>query len=104
MPKKPSSRSELLLALVALTDEVKRFETPDKGYRTVKEYEDDFGLGNKQTYLWVERLAKSGLAEKKTFRIRVGMYCREIPHYKMSKKASAIISKLRGGRKPRGEA
>ena len=104
MPKKPSNRNELFAALVALTDDAQRFETPERGFRTVKQYEYDFGLGNKQTYLWMERLAKNGLAEKKTFRIRVGMYCREVPHYKLDKKADVIVSRLRRGRKPRGEA
>lgn len=104
MPKKQRSRNDLLAALVALTDEAQQFETPDKGFRTVKEYEDDFGLGNKQTYLWMERLTKNGLAEKKAFRIRVGVYRREVPHYRLDKKADAIVSKLRCGRKPRGEA
>lgn len=104
MPKKQDSRNDLLAALVALTDEVQRFETPEKGFRTVKEYEDDFGLGNKQTYLWMERLAKNGLAEKKVFRIRVGVYRREVPHYKLHRKADAIVQRLRGGNKPRGEA
>lgn len=104
MPKKQRSRNDLLAALVALTDEAQQFETPEKGFRTVKEYEDYFGLGNKQTYLWVERLTKNGLAEKKAFRIRVGIYRRDVPHYRLDKKADAIVAQLRGGRKPRGEA
>jgi hypothetical protein len=104
MPKKPNNRNELLAALVALTDEAQQFEAPEKGFRTIKQYEDDFSLGQKQTYLWMERLAKTGLAEKKTFRIRVGVYRREVPHYKLNKKADAIVSRLRSGQKPRGEA
>lgn len=104
MPKKPNNRSELLAALVALTDEAQQFEAPEKGFKTVKQYEDDFGLGQKQTYLWMERLAKNGLAEKKTFRVRVGVYRREIPHYKLNKKAAVIVSQIKGGHRPRGEA
>lgn len=104
MPKKPSNRNELYAALVALTDEDNPCDVPPAGFKTVKQFEEDFDLGPKQTYVWMERLTKNGLAEKKMLRIRVGIYRREVPHYKLCKKAADIVRRIRSGRKPRGEA
>lgn len=104
MPKKQSNRSELLAALVALTNEYEGVENPADGFKPIKALKEYFDLGDKQTYVWLERLVRTGLAEKRQYRVRVGIYRREIPHYKIGKKALDVVMKLRRGRKPRGEA
>lgn len=104
MPKKPSNRNELFAALVALTNEAESCPPPEKGFKTVKDYEEYLRLGNKQTYIWLERLFKAGVAKKKTFRVRIGIYRRDVPHYRLDKKAEDIVRQIRSGNKPRGEA
>lgn len=101
---KPNNRNQLYAALIALTDTEEGIETPGKGFKTAKAFEADFDLGAKQTYVWLERLVASGMAEKRNFRVRVGIYRRDIPHYRLGQKAASIVRKLKGGRKPRGEA
>lgn len=104
MPKKPSNRNELFAALTSLVnDGDEEFHVPP-GFKTVREFEDIFGVCQRQTYIYLERLAVSGQAEKKAFKILLGIHRRTVPHYKLAPKAMAIVSKLRRGRKPRGEA
>lgn len=104
MPKKPSNRNELFAALTSLVnDGSEEFRVPS-GFKTVREFEDIFGVGQRQTYIYLERLAVSGQAEKKSFKILLGIHRRTVPHYKLTPKAMAIVNKLRRGNKPRGEA
>lgn len=99
-----NTRNDLLSALLALTDKDDGWEKPGKGFKTSKEYEKVFFLGQKQTYNWLEKLVNSDLAEKKTFRIRLGLARRMVPHYRLDKRALSIVRKMRCGRGPRGEA
>ena len=69
MPKKPKTRNDLFAALTALVnDDVEEFHVPP-GFKTVREFEDIFGVGQRQTYIYLERLAASRQAEKKSFKI-----------------------------------
>lgn len=104
MLKKPSNRNELFAALTELVNEGRDELSVLPGFKTVREFEDIFGVGQRQTYIYLERLTLSGQAKKKSFKILLGIHRRTVPHYKLTRKAMAIVSKLRGGRKPRGEA
>ena len=95
---KAKGRNDLLAALVSLVDGESKADKVETGYKTSKQFEDQFRVGPKQTYVWLERLTKAGLAEKKSYRVHTGMYIRNIPHYKLSKKASAVVQEMQGGR------
>jgi hypothetical protein len=98
MPKKQKTRSELYAALTALvTDGTEEFHVPP-GFKTVREYEEIFGVCQRQTYIYLERLTASKQAEKKPFKILLGVHRRTVPHYKLSQKAMAIVQKLQRGR------
>jgi hypothetical protein len=98
MPKKPSTRNELYAALTALVNDGNEELQAPPGFKTVKQFEDIFGVGQRQTYIYLERLTASGLSEKKSFRILLGFHRRTVPHYKLHPKAHAIVRKLKGGR------
>jgi hypothetical protein len=98
MPKKPKTRNDLFAALTALVnDDVEEFHVPP-GFKTVREFEDIFGVGQRQTYIYLERLTASKQAEKKSFKILLGIHRRTVPHYKLSQKALSIVRKLQRGR------
>jgi hypothetical protein len=98
MPKKPSTRNDLFAALTALVnDEAENFSVPP-GFKTVRQYEEIFGVGPRQSYIYLERLTLSGHAEKKSFKILLGIHRRTVPHYKLAPKAKAIVNKLQRGR------
>ena len=98
MPKKPSTRNDLFAALTALVNnDVEEFHVPP-GFKTVREYEAIFGVCQRQTYIYLERLTTSKQAEKKSFKILLGIHRRTVPHYKLSQKALSIVRKLQRGR------
>lgn len=85
-------------ALVSLVECEGRVEKADTGFLTVNQFSEAFRLGDKQTYVWLEKLVKAGMAEKRTYRIQTGIYCRSVMHYCPNKKAKAIIDKIKDGR------
>lgn len=98
MPRKPKTRNDLFAALTALVnDGIEDFSVPP-GFKTVRQFEDVFGVGQRQTYIYLERLAASNLAEKKSFKILLGIHRRTVPHYKLAPRAKSIVSKLQRGR------
>jgi len=98
MPKKPKTRNDLFAALTALVNDADEDFSVPHGFKTVREYEDIFGVGPRQSYIYLERLTLSGHAEKKSFKILLGIHRRTVPHYKLAPKAKAIVSKLQRGR------
>lgn len=98
MPPKAKNRSDLFAALVSLVYCNGRTDKVDAGFMTVNQFAEVFKLGEKQTYVWLERLVKAGMAERKTYRIQVGIYCRKVMHYCPNKKAKAIIDQIKDGR------
>jgi hypothetical protein len=98
MPRKPKTRNDLFAALTALVNnDVEEFHVPP-GFKTVREFEDVFGVGQRQTYIYLERLTASKHAEKKSFKILLGIHRRTVPHYKLTPAAHAIVRKLKRGR------
>jgi hypothetical protein len=98
MPKKPKTRNDLFAALTALVnDGTEEFHVPP-GFKTVREFESVFGVGQRQTYIYLERLATAKHAEKKSFKILLGIHRRTVPHYKLTPTAEAIVRKLKRGR------
>ena len=97
-PPKARSRNELFAALVSLVDCNRRTEKVDAGFMTVNQFAELFRLGEKQTYVWLEKLVKAGMAERRTYRIQTGIYCRNVMHYYPNKKAKAIIDQIKNGR------
>jgi hypothetical protein len=97
-PPKPRSRNDLFAALVSLVECEGRTDKVEPGFMTVSQFSEVFMLGPKQTYVWLERMCKAEVAEKKSYRVQVGMYVRQVPHYKLGKKAKAIIDQIKSGR------
>jgi hypothetical protein len=58
-------------------------ENVPKGWKTVRQLADEFGLQRPQTYTNLERMLSAGKTEKKNFRISVGSLVRATPHYKL---------------------
>lgn len=98
MLPKPKSRNDLFAALVSLVECEGRVEKVDEGFMTVNQFSEVFQLGEKQTYVWLEKLVRASMAEKKTYRIQTGIYCRKVRHYCPNKKAKAIIDQIKDGR------
>lgn len=97
-PPKASSRNDLFAALISLVDCNGRVEKADAGFMTVNQFSEIFKLGEKQTYVWLEKLLKAGMAERRTYRIQTGIYCRNVMHYCPNKKAKTIIDQIKNGR------
>lgn len=97
-PPKARNRNDLFAALVSLVGCNGRTEKVDTGFMTVSQFTEVFKLGEKQTYVWLEKLVKAGMAVKKTYRIQTGIYCRNVMHYCPNKKAKAIIDQIKDGR------
>ena len=95
---KARSRNDLFAALVSLVECEGRAEKADAGFLTVNQFAELFKLGEKQTYVWLEKLVKAGMAEKKNYRIQTGIYCRSVMHYCPNKKDKAIIDQIKNGR------
>jgi len=95
---KARSRNDLFAALVSLVECEGRAEKAAAGFLTVNQFAEMFKLGEKQTYVWLEKLVKAGMAEKKNYRIQTGIYCRNVKHYCPNKKAKAIIDQIKNGR------
>jgi hypothetical protein len=98
MPRKPKTRNDLFAALTALVNDGAEDFTVPPGFKTVRQFEEVFGVGPRQTYIYLERLTLSGHAEKKSFKILLGIHRRTVPHYKLAPKAHAIVGKLQRGR------
>ena len=65
---------------------------------SVNQFKEIFRLGEKQTYVWLEKLVKGNMAEKKTFRIMTGIYVRSVTHYRLNAQAKAIVDQIKDGR------
>lgn len=98
MPRKPKTRNDLFAALAALVNDGTEDFTVPPGFKTVREFEKIFGVAQRQTYIYLERLTLSGHAEKKSFKILLGIHRRTVPHYKLTPAAHAIVRKLQRGR------
>ena len=88
----------MFAALVSLVGCNGRTEKADAGFMTINQFAEIFRLGEKQTYIWLEKLVKADMAEKRTYRIQTGIYCRSVMHYCPNKKAKAIIDQIKDGR------
>ena len=97
-PEKERSRNELFAALVSLVECDGRTDKVDPGFMTVSEFADVFRLGPKQTYVWLEKMVRAGVSDKKIYRIQTGIYVRRVMHYRLHKKAKAIVDQIKNGR------